>query len=57
MNYFEIFGLPIQLKVDKKELPKNFLSSAENFTLILCNHNAVRTTPGIGNNSQTQQSI
>ena len=31
MNYFEIFGLPIQLKVDKKELPKRFFELSRKF--------------------------
>jgi molecular chaperone HscB len=31
MNYFEIFGLPIQLKVDKAELPKKFFELSRKF--------------------------
>ena len=31
MNYFEIFGIPIQLKVDKKELPKKFFELSRKF--------------------------
>jgi molecular chaperone HscB len=31
MNYFEIFGLPIQLKVDKSELPKKFFELSRKF--------------------------
>ena len=31
MNYFEIFGLPIQLKVDKTELPKKFFELSRKF--------------------------
>ena len=31
MNYFEIFGIPIQLKVDKKELPKKFFDLSRKF--------------------------
>ena len=31
MNYFEIFGIPVQLKVDKKELPKKFFELSRKF--------------------------
>jgi molecular chaperone HscB len=31
MNYFEIFGLPIQLKVDKSDLPKRFFELSRKF--------------------------
>src|SRR5215204_1444874 len=31
MNYFEIFGIPIQLKVDKNELPKKFFELNRKF--------------------------
>jgi len=31
MNYFEIFGLPVQLKVDKNELPKKFFELSRKF--------------------------
>lgn len=31
MNYFEIFGLPIQLKVDKTDLPKRFFELSRQF--------------------------
>lgn len=31
MNYFEIFGIPIQLKVDKNELPKKFFELSKKF--------------------------
>lgn len=31
MNYFELFGLPIQLKVDKTELPKRFFELSRKF--------------------------
>jgi molecular chaperone HscB len=31
MNYFEIFGIPIQLKVDKAELPKRFFELSRKF--------------------------
>jgi molecular chaperone HscB len=31
MNYFEIFGLPIQLKVDKTDLPKRFFELSRKF--------------------------
>jgi molecular chaperone HscB len=31
MNYFEIFGLPIHLKVDKAELPKKFFELSRKF--------------------------
>lgn len=31
MNYFEIFGLPVQLKVDKAELPKRFFELSRKF--------------------------
>ena len=31
MNYFEIFGLPIQLKVDKTGLPKRFFELSRKF--------------------------
>ena len=31
MNYFEIFEIPIQLKVDKKELPKKFFELSRKF--------------------------
>ena len=31
MNYFEIFGLPIKLKVDKTELPKRFFELSRKF--------------------------
>ena len=31
MNYFEIFGFPIQLKVDKAELPKRFFALSKKF--------------------------
>jgi len=31
MNYFEIFGLPVQLKVDKAELPKKFFTLSRKF--------------------------
>ena len=31
MNYFEIFGIPIQLKIDKKELPKKFFELSRKF--------------------------
>ena len=31
MNYFEIFGIPIQLKVDKTELPKKFFELNRKF--------------------------
>jgi len=31
MNYFEIFGLPVQLKVDKTDLPKKFFELSRKF--------------------------
>jgi molecular chaperone HscB len=31
MNYFEIFGLPIQLKVDKNDLPKKYFELSRKF--------------------------
>jgi molecular chaperone HscB len=31
MNYFEIFGLPVQLKVDKAQLPKKFFELSRKF--------------------------
>lgn len=31
MNYFEIFGIPVQLKVDKKELPKKYFELSRKF--------------------------
>ena len=31
MNYFEIFGFPIQLRVDKTELPKKFFELSRKF--------------------------
>ena len=31
MNYFEIFGLPVQLKVDNTELPKKFFELSRKF--------------------------
>ena len=31
MNYFEIFGIPVQLKVDKNELPKKFFDLSRKF--------------------------
>lgn len=31
MNYFEIFGLPIQLKIDKTDLPKRFFELSRKF--------------------------
>ena len=31
MNYFEIFGLPIQLRVDKTDLPKRFFELSRKF--------------------------
>lgn len=31
MNYFEIFGLPVHLKVDKSELPKKFFELSRKF--------------------------
>lgn len=31
MNYFEIFGIPIQLKVDKNELPKKYFELSRKF--------------------------
>jgi len=31
MNYFEIFGLPVQLKVDKTDLPKRFFELSRKF--------------------------
>jgi molecular chaperone HscB len=31
MNYFEIFGLPVQLKVDKNELPKKYFDLSRKF--------------------------
>ena len=31
MNYFEIFGLPIQLKVEKSDLPKRFFELSRKF--------------------------
>ena len=31
MNYFEIFGLPVQLKVDKGGLPKRFFELSRKF--------------------------
>lgn len=31
MNYFEIFGLPVQLKVDKSDLPKRFFELSRKF--------------------------
>ena len=31
MNYFDIFGLPVQLKVDKNELPKKFFELSRKF--------------------------
>ena len=31
MNYFEIFGLPVQLKVDKNELPKKYFELSRKF--------------------------
>ena len=31
MNYFEIFGLPVQLKVDKNDLPKKYFELSRKF--------------------------
>ena len=31
MNYFEIFGLPVQLRIDKSELPKKFFELSRKF--------------------------
>src|SRR6187455_408091 len=31
MNYFEIFGIPLQLKVDKNDLPKKFFELSRKF--------------------------
>ena len=31
MNYFEIFGLPVQLKVDKTDLPRRFFELSRKF--------------------------
>ena len=31
MNYFDIFGIPIQLKVDKNELPKKYFELSRKF--------------------------
>ena len=31
MNYFEIFGIPVQLKVDKNELPKKYFELSRQF--------------------------
>ena len=31
MTYFEIFGLPVQLKVDKADLPKRFFELSRKF--------------------------
>ncbi len=31
MNYFEIFGIPIQLKIDKNELPKKYFELSRKF--------------------------
>jgi molecular chaperone HscB len=31
MNYFDIFGLPIQLKVDKTEMPRKFFELSRKF--------------------------
>ena len=31
MNYFEIFGLPVQLKVDKSTLPKKYFELSKQF--------------------------
>src|SRR6187549_2804789 len=31
MNYFEIFGIPVQLKVNKTELPKKFFELSRKF--------------------------
>lgn len=31
MNYFELFGIPIQLKVDKNELPKKYFELSRKF--------------------------
>ena len=31
MNYFEIFGLPIQLKVDKAVLPQKYFELSKKF--------------------------
>ena len=31
MNYFEIFGLPVQLKINKAELPKRFFELSRKF--------------------------
>ena len=31
MNYFEIFGIPVQLKVDKNELPKKYFELSRKF--------------------------
>lgn len=31
MNYFEIFGLPVRLKIDKTELPKKFFELSRKF--------------------------
>src|SRR5688572_20618902 len=31
MNYFEIFGIPVQLKVEKNELPKKFFELSRKF--------------------------
>jgi len=31
MNYFDIFGLPIQLKIDKSDLPKRFFELSRKF--------------------------
>ena len=31
MNYFEIFGIPVQLKVEKTELPKKFFELSRKF--------------------------
>ena len=31
MNYFEIFGIPVQLKVEKNELPKKYFELSRKF--------------------------
>jgi molecular chaperone HscB len=31
MNYFEIFGIPVQLKVDKKDLPSRFFELSKKY--------------------------
>lgn len=31
MNYFEIFGIPVQLKIDQKDLPKKYFELSRRF--------------------------